>query len=53
MQHLSQNLAVINDFAFIRDLSPIVLLHFFEPREKVLLKTNKVLLKTWALQKAN
>ena len=39
VQHLSQNLAVTNDFACIRDFSPVGSLHSFEPRDKVLLKT--------------
>ena len=39
VQHLSQTLAVINDLACIRDLSPTGLLHSFEPADKVLLKT--------------
>ena len=39
VQHLSQTLAVTNDFSCIRDFSLIGSLHLFEPRDKVLLKT--------------
>ena len=39
VQHLSQTLAIINDLASIRDLSPTGVLHSFGPGDKVLLKT--------------
>ena len=39
VQHLSQTLAVIHKVSCIRDLSPTGSLPFFEPGDKVLLKT--------------
>ena len=41
VQHLSQALAVIHKVSCIRDLSPTGSLPFFEPGDKVLLKTWK------------
>ena len=39
MQYLNQKLAVINDFAYIRDLSPLGSLHSLEPGDEVPLKS--------------